>query len=737
MNINKERSRQIGGKKEIPMYVQPINTPYHSNDQKAIYKSKFEPYQQPTLQFGDKDIGNFAPPRPSYSKTDQPILDLKLYPEAKGKSIAAAKQASIPIEPIALTTPFFPPQFQTQLSNFMKNFYTPFIYKDYHINIGGPEGDHIQASMIYEDALPPANIFSSYKSLNERNNLNKHIRSTFIQIDEGENINFGSGENSLLSILKLIELNPYNTNRFSNNPYNGLPKDMFIFNSCYPIIFDKGGATTQCNRNSTGINLRIYRLKIEEAILVNHTIKKNLLFDNTIYEFKKNETIRGILEILQDETKDKSTKQKDILKLVDNELNKIDGKDGIDEKYDFLNSFEYGSHMLEKEAERIYSLFDTQINKELQKIVSVKNFNIWREVEYYKYIREFICKDLTSPNFVQAYCYFVDNDSKINFNRNGKVDLMKDLTEIYSKKALVLLTESPNYNLFTWCSDTYQKEYNVKTQVYRGFKDDNEWSSIIAQMLISFYVMDKYEFTIIDMQLNNNFYIKDIGFTRESIQYWKYTINFIDYYIPNYGSLLLVDSDYREIDPKISEFKIKSKIFDDDVKVIKQIIRTNARNCLNVSNFGPDFKNIGGVAPSEKIKKLIDSIQKDLTDNTITFEQIIKNNLINYIHNRVGTILRESELKYIVKNDIRPFKMGELVIYESKYQTYNIVLYMGNKDETTCNVLTKEVSNDKLIQQEYQKDLLYHYASSENIKQDIKAGEPALNFDYIIENYVI
>ena len=110
--------------------------------------------------------------------------------------------------------------------------------------------------------------------------------------------------------------------------------------------------------------------------------------------------------------------------------------------------------------------------------------------------------------------------------------------------------------------------------------------------------------------------------------------------------------------------------------------------------------------------------------------------MINYIHNRVGTILRESELKYIVKNDIRPFKMGELVIYESKYQTYKIVLYLQNEDETTCFVLTKE-DNKPLIQEKCQKDLLYHYASSENIKQDIKAGEPALNFDYIIENYVI
>ena len=52
----------------------------------------------------------------------------------------------------------------------MKNFYTPFIYKDYHINIGGPNANHVQASMIYEDALPAPNIYTSYKSLRERDN---------------------------------------------------------------------------------------------------------------------------------------------------------------------------------------------------------------------------------------------------------------------------------------------------------------------------------------------------------------------------------------------------------------------------------------------------------------------------------------------------------------------------------------------------------------------------------------
>ena len=116
----------------------------------------------------------------------------------------------IPVQPIALTTPFIPPQFQSYLNNFMKNFYTPFVYKDYNINLGGPHGDHVQASLIYEDILPATDIYSSYKTVKERNNLCEYVRGVFIIADEGEIVDFYGGPRSLASRLKLTELNPYN-----------------------------------------------------------------------------------------------------------------------------------------------------------------------------------------------------------------------------------------------------------------------------------------------------------------------------------------------------------------------------------------------------------------------------------------------------------------------------------------------------------------------------------------------
>jgi len=622
----------------------------------------------------------------------------------------------------------------------MKNFYTPFIYKDYHINIGGPDGDHIQASMIYEDAMPPPNIFTSYKSLKERNNLNQHIRSTFIQIEEGEGITFGGRENSLLSRLKLIELNPYNSNRFSNNPYDSLPTNMFIFNSCYPIQYDRGGATVQCKKNSTGINLRLYRLKLEEAVLVNQVIKKPLMFENIIYDFKKKETARDLVNILDDTSIDNKEKKKRISDFIDKYLSQIDSQD----KMKILNVFEFGSKLLEDQKKEIYSLFDSTINKTLQQEVSVKKFNVWREIEYYKYIRENICKNLVAPNFVQSYCYFVDNNSKINFNRNGKIDTMRDLTELYSKKVLVLLTESPNFNFFDWCSDTYEKEYNVKKQVYRGFKDENEWKSVISQMLIAFFVMFKNKFTISDMEIKYNFYIKEVmGYTRDSAQFWRYTINLIDYYIPNYGSLLLIDSNFRDLDPK-DKFKIISTELGDDENTVLDMILDNAIRCINFDNFTQDFKNGGGVPPPESVKKYLDEINNDLkgikanapVNRLENFNILLQKHLRMYVHNRIGTSIRDSEIRYIENDNAAPFKPGELVLHELRQDNKEIVLYIRQIDGIQSEIITRN-TNKLIIFKQVNTEELKHYSIYESIKQDIKPGEPAANLDYIIENYFI
>lgn len=608
----------------------------------------------------------------------------------------------LPLQPFSLSSPFIPPQFQSYLNNFMKTFYTPFIYKDYHINLGGPNGDHIHASLIYEDALPPPEIYSSYKTVRERNSLCEYVRGTFITTDEGEIINWKGGPNSLNSRLKLIQLNPYDTNLYSSNPYKSLPKSGFlIYKSCYPIVYDKSNTLVQCNKNSTGLNVRVYKITLKAFVVK---------YFNSPSKMKELKTHSDLGKVIQTITKE-----------------------------------------LGKEPDL------TSLNPDLD----IKNFDIWREIDYYSFIRNKINYQRICPNFVMSYCYFIDIDANLSFNKNGlnvnklsKSEISELFSEDFTNSTMVLLTESPNQSIFQWGSNYYVQNKGIRKMVYSGYKPETHWKSIMAQMLIIFYIMNKYCFTIREMDISSNFFIKDLNVYGDNKQYWEYSINNIDYYIPNFGHLLMLDHNYKDlVKPENKDKKkiIMKEIFDDEENEIRETIVENAINCFNPDNFSGTFQQIGGVSLSNGVIELFKKIHKYFVDNQddlksndnntreTIWKQLIQDHLINYIHNRVGTSIRDLEVNYIrkIETRARPFKPGELVILEEKYETYKIVLWLKSVDSTKCICINKNDTTGEYVEEEYTIDMLYHYSEYETIKQDGKQGEPMIGNDHILERYII
>jgi hypothetical protein len=601
------------------------------------------------------------------------LIDLQVYQEPKkpmNPELLKAKQAmgNTPIPPIALTSPFMPPQFQNYYNNFMKEFYTPFVYKDYNINIGGPNANHVNASILYEDLLPPVHIYASFKSLNDRINLCDFIRSTFLKKYDGEETNFDGNKNSLNSRLKLIELNPFGSTEFSNNPYYTLPDDMLIYTSCYPIVFDNNNYQVQCSKNSVGINLRVYKINLEELIA----------------KYKDNDEL--------------ITKIQPNFKNINN-----------------INNLNY------------------------------QNYNVWREIDYYNYIRDRIVKDIISPNFIQSYCNFIDIKANIsfqrnnNFNNNVNNNQLNTNTNTNTNIVSIILTESPNKNIIQWATNYYKNNRNVNTLVYSGFKTEKVWKNIIIQMLLSFFVMYKYEFVFTEMSLQDNFYIKDLNIKNIN-SYWIYNIDGIDFYIPNYGYLLLIDHSYKNN----NDYKITAKVFNDDSDDIKLCVINNIKKCLNQNNFTNE--NFKGTTPPASILNYINNINKQFIndsnyDDTSKFKNIICESLKDYVHNRVGTSLRggpphSNEVSYIIKNNISPFRSGQLIIYEEKFDSYMIVLFIEYIDETNSRCITKD-NNNKNIIKELPNDLLYHYSEFETIPQDIKSGDTIFTEENLIEKYYI
>ena len=678
------------------MFMETKNSPYSiiNNESKKDFKSNIP--QQPSVPAGvnpntfiQENMLNM-PNIPTYEiqdKNQKKIVDLQVY-EQKKPNFLADKQANIALQPLALSSPFMPPQFQSYMNNMMKNFYTPFIYKDYNINIGGPNADRIKATVLYEDVLPTNEIFTTYKTLRERNNLAEYIRSTFIIREEGEYKNFnGDGPNSLNSRLKLIELTPNNPSPYTNNPYAASAHNFLLYHSCYPVVYDKNDIGSQCAKPSTGLNVRVYNIYTGEII----NLRSN--------------------------------------------------KD-----FDFLTKVFNDSHF----TSTTYFINRQNLITDRENIKN--NYNTIRDMVYYKFIRDTICKEKISPNFVQSYCYFLDEETRITFSKNsngtdGSTHKFNDNSIINNKELwyenamsqlLLVLTESPEQSIKYWCSNGYVDNRNIRKQVRIGYKSDKVWDSIIAQMLISFYVMLKRKFVITEMTLEDSFYVKFINSTTDSSQYWVYNINNINYYIPNNGYLLMIDHNYSD---KRVDFKILSNTsFSDDETEINKAIYHNLLNCTSTSFFnGDNIIPSGAKTFLNGINTAIYNLDKNTFNKDIYESEILLKFLSKFLNNRIGTPLRELE-KVKSREEKHNFIKGEIYALEDEEKRYEIVLFLKSltgADSHKFKYITKDKFTGSFDIKEHDIGALFNFASPNMVNQDNKPGDSSFTLDNIIETYKI
>merc|ERR1711916_20754 len=87
---------------------------------------------------------------------------------------------------------------------------------------------------------------------------------------------------------------------------------------------------------------------------------------------------------------------------------------------------------------RIYDMTVGEINADrLGDNLGKSDFDLWREMAYYEYIREEIIKKNVCPNFPILYGYFTSSETGINFNklRQIKSDYGKDISKTQKEQA--------------------------------------------------------------------------------------------------------------------------------------------------------------------------------------------------------------------------------------------------------------------------------------------------------------
>lgn len=713
----------------IPLYKEPINSPFIPSKQTEIQEQRDgenKPVYQPRPP---------SQPQQSGPKGQKPLIDFQMYapPKAQGANPQPSRDPALYM-PIYNQAPYMPPQYNPFWPNYASGYGMPPIIKEYNIEVNGPMTNHSKLNQIYEDALPKRQFMHTANSLSERLDLYYFIRSVFIKHHDGEDIDLdGRGSNSLLNYLKFLDLNPYNKSSIDTNPYHGLPNDILIYRSCWPIRHDKTTGSVVCAPNSIGMNIRIYKMTLGEYMVKKREKQGYADYDMWreigFYEYIREEILKkklcpnfplmyayficencnidfDKLAELKGEVRDRKQKLNKALEvpvsqvIVEDECEKDDGPvirythGGLPEGAQFGGSQQGG--LMPNEAEIITLKLHQTPNMKLQ------------------------------PNF-----------------------------EAYSGRGLTVLTEAPTSSLFDWASNTYKIDGNIKRMVNGGYHKSEVWFSVLFQIVAALYALQIKKIAFYDFTLEDNVYIKDITLHDNITSHWKYKVNGIDYYVPNHGYLVMVDSNYKDIAPKevamlgkapTKRFKMYFSEFDNKVMDSKNMSRLyqrcfhSFRRAIDPNAFGKSFENYGGVKPPQDVLDLMKKMHDKSIETTNTQMDIgyyIQEYMLMFLHNRTGTLLNKTEIDNLQREDRSPFHTGQMVCYEVQNGTYQFVVYVGDTNNGQAEIFFKESYDGGIIKKIVPKTSLFNYSKYEKISQTFKPTESNLNEDEMIETYIL
>ena len=547
----------------------------------------------------------------------------------------------------------------------------PPVQKVYNINLQNQLAGNTSINRIYEDMLPGNPYSLTAISLYERKQLIDFFRNSILQITDGEEMTMAGGKNSFLSYIKVMDINPYTNNK---NPYYDLPRNFILYRAGYPVRFDEKNKVIGLSKQSMGINIRMYMMSLGD--LRCKTINNNINADN---------------------------------------------------------------------------------------------FDLWREIKYYDWVRDNLIKRKVSPNFIAPILYKIDSESKINWSQlevikakglptqsiidmkknqekindehnidkslglfqallplqfrratistDKKVDIKVDKEDLTvgSGKTLVLLTEAPTCSFVKWSSTVYETFGAIRKMVSTGHHTPDVWKSVIFQLVYAMAVLQEKGLYIKNFSLENNIFIKDIFVDPNAVGSWIYKIDNVEYYVPNFGYILMIDSKYTDADSDDLKknadaqiYKIYGSLYDkngslDDNSIVKSLIYTQFKSLIDPDNFTHSFKVKGGSRPDDSIIALLKGMYDDTSIQSI--RELIPKFFGDFVHNRIGTLLLKSEKDNVFTFSRPNFRKGNLMVWEKRFSEFEWVVYIG---DVVTNPLKKQI----LIKSNTKYEIIEVFASS-------------------------
>ena len=554
--------------------------------------------------------------------------------------------------------------------NFIPN--QPPIHKIYNISLSDPLGNHSLINKVYEDVLPGDQTTYSFIKLNEREAIKYFMRNSILDKYDGEEFSLKGGDKSLLSWVKIFDINPYT---LGSSPYEDIPYNFLLYRSAYPIRYNKEAHVLKTTPNSMAFNLRIYKLSVGAIKYLNIESTDRYYFDvwrdieyynwvNTIIKRKISPNFINLILYIIDNKSKIGFKDLDIIKKsknIDSYQLQIDNNKKINE----IKFKDVSEKVSEKVSGKV--------------IVPILDSS--------KHILEGHPKIQSRVPTIS-----IDKDAKRTIVLPDSKDEVIDYNAD-SNKVLVALTEAPNTNIIKWNCQIYQSYGTIKKMISTGYHNEKVWISILFQLIYACAVMEHEQIYFNNFSLRNNVFIKDIQTDGTGNSCWVYKVDNIEYYVPNYGYMVVIDSNYADIIDRSDyiQYKIYSDRFNIEPKESRDM-KNLFRSYLDKELTADKFKDFGGNILNDIITKKINTIISELKNSKQNISKILPKCFTELVNNKVGKLLTKLEkdsLDLLSKPD---YRKGSVMVRQKRYDEYEWVVYLEQDDTSTSNkkkIITK------------------------------------------------
>ena len=701
------------------------------------------------------------------------------------------------------------------------------LQKVYNIKLGNPSSnDHTMLNMLYEDIVPGDPYTYSMVKIHDRQRIIKFINNS-VQPNNNEILQLTletdrNDAKSLLSYFRMLQFNPYGLG--NQNPYSDIPVNFLLYNMAYPVRYD--GSNLGIAKTSLGLNLRIYSLS--NGALWNTDRLSNFQLKKLNPKLKHLKVAKQHLEEVNKPTPDLS---------ITNAITNIDSKEGIER--DLLST-----DINRWKAER----YKVNVPGPEERFVSWRDYDVWREIHYYEYIRDVILQRKISPNFITILFHAIDTYSNIDYTQlesviqsnrgaGGYLDLLygnskkahqdldsqpysydqidaagnpvpgttkqsNKLTDLFGVNAniedklsgrsgvsLLAVTEAPTTSMHQWGKPIYDRKGNLFKMISTGDHSEKVWYSVLFQLMYAVAVMEEHELLFFDFDLDNIF-IKDLYINYHSLNYWLYKVDGFNFYVPNYGYLVLVDSRYKDhsrglygnnrtqelddqitgddqifkliLDPNGEVNKFSSSLKDNThiisgknniitenhykylINIFEKIlgelnpppmIMTKIDNIIGyLKPIKTDLDNLNGqiYGTRDNVKNLLEN-RKALLKKT-KIKDLLGKSFPELLHNRIGTPILKSEKDNLMEGVLPKMEPGNLVVYMKNFDEYEwAIIESMSDDPTKVNVITKTNGNYNVNDLKFKSELL-NYSNNEDVAHD-KDGNVNYSSSGLIETY--